>query len=147
MGLQPEPAIVRWHIHLNTPPALVFEALSTDSGRARWWAESARERDGHIHFRFPNGALWSGRIVASDPPRRFAVEYLGRSQAAFDLAEDGRGGTDLTLTDSGVSPEDRAEVLAGWVSVLLALKAALDFQADLRNHDPRRTWDQGFADN
>ena len=40
-----------------------------------------------------------------------------------------------------------AENRAGWVSVLLTLKAAADFGVDLRNHDPTRTWDQDFADN
>jgi hypothetical protein len=33
------------------------------------------------------------------------------------------------------------------VSVLLALKAAADFGVDLRNHDPARTWWQGYCDN
>jgi hypothetical protein len=31
--------------------------------------------------------------------------------------------------------------------VLLALKSAADFGVDLRNHDPARTWDQGYAEN
>ena len=63
------------------------------------------------------------------------------------LEDDGAGGTDLTLTDEGVPEADHAEVLAGWVSVLMALKAAVDFGVDLRNHDPARSWDQGYADN
>jgi hypothetical protein len=37
--------------------------------------------------------------------------------------------------------------MAGWVSVLLALKAAADFGIDLRNHDPARTWNKGYVDN
>lgn len=28
----------------------------------------------------------------------------------------------------------------------MALKAAADFGVDLRNHDPTRTWDQGYVD-
>jgi len=80
-------------------------------------------------------------------PRKFGVEYFGGSRATFTLDDDGVGGTDLTLTDEGVPPEDRCEVIAGWVSVLLALKAAVDFSVDLRNHGPARTWEQGFADN
>jgi hypothetical protein len=32
-------------------------------------------------------------------------------------------------------------------SVLLALKAAVDFGVELRNHDLNRTWDQGYGDN
>jgi hypothetical protein len=49
--------------------------------------------------------------------------------------------------DEGVPAPDRAEVIAGWVSVLMALKAAADHGVDLFNHDPRRTWTGGFADN
>jgi len=53
----------------------------------------------------------------------------------------------LTLTDVGVLEGDRAEVSAGWVSVLMAFKAAVDFNVDLRNHDARRTWEEGYAEN
>ncbi len=81
------------------------------------------------------------------PPSQFTVSYYGNSIAAFILEEDGFGGTDLTLTDTGVPPEDRMEVCAGWVSVLMALKAAVDFGVDLRGHDPERSWDQGYVEN
>jgi hypothetical protein len=49
--------------------------------------------------------------------------------------------------DEGVAAEDLAEVSSGWVSVLMALKAAVDFGVDLRNHALNRTWDDGFVDN
>jgi RimJ/RimL family protein N-acetyltransferase/uncharacterized protein YndB with AHSA1/START domain len=136
---------VRWRLHLAAPPEAVRELLATDEGRARFWAESTLAT-GRIEFRFPGGQTWSGRVV-EDAPTRFSVEYCGGSVATFELAPDGSGGTDLTLTDRGVPGADRSEVTAGWVSVLLALKAAADFEVDLRNHDPARTWDQGFADN
>jgi uncharacterized protein YndB with AHSA1/START domain len=146
-AFQPDPALIRWRLHLASPPERVYRALATDAGRAGFWAESAVERDGVIHFVFPNGAEWRGRLLEADPPRRFRVEYYGGSVTTFALAADGHGGTDLTLTDEGVPAADRAEVAAGWVSVLLALKAAVDFGADLRAHDPARTWDQGYAGN
>jgi hypothetical protein len=85
--------------------------------------------------------------ILEQAPHRFALEYLGGSVVAFELTGDGRGGTDLTLTDSGVDAAWYAETLAGWVSVLMALKAAVDFGVDPRNHDPERTWDQGYCDN
>jgi hypothetical protein len=37
------------------------------------------------------------------------------------------------LADDGVSDTDRADVLADWVSVLLALKAQVDHGVDVRN--------------
>ena len=64
-----------------------------------------------------------------------------------DGPDDGPGGTDLKLTDSGIPPADRTEVIAGWVSVLIALKGAADFDIDLRCHDPARSWEAGYADN
>jgi hypothetical protein len=96
-----------------------------------------------IHFTFPNGIELQSRILAAEPPEVFALTYFGGSKVVFRIAPDGGGGCDLSLTDSA----DDAETVAGWVSVLLALKAAVDFGVDLRNHDERRTWSQGYADN
>lgn len=138
---------VRWRLHLSSPPSAVYAAISTDDGRARFWAESARESGGDIHFIFPNGLQLLSRVVVAEPPRRFRCTYFGGSVVTFDLVDDGRGGTDLLLTDAGLPVEDVPETTAGWVSVLLSLKAAVDHSVDLRSHDPRRTWDQGYVDN
>lgn len=138
---------IEWRVHLRSPPSEVYALLSTDTGRARFWAESAVEVVGAIEFRFPNGETWRGRILVREPPKRFVVEYFGGSRTTFELEEDGRGGTDLTLTDERVPDEWWPEVKAGWVSVLMALKASVDYGVDLRNHDPARTWDQRYAEN
>lgn len=147
MPFQDDPNAIRWHLHLHSSVEEVYAALASDEGRASFWAESAVEQEGVIHFVFPNGATWLGRILETALPYIFAVEYYGGSVARFVLADDGAGGTELTLTDTGVLDAHRAEVAAGWVSVLLALKAAVDYGVDLRNHDPKRTWDQGYAEN
>ncbi|HYN87264.1 MAG TPA: SRPBCC domain-containing protein [Ardenticatenaceae bacterium] len=146
MPFQDDPAAIRWRLHLRSSPDTVYQILASSEGRERFWAESAPDVDRAIEFCFPNGQHWRGRILESAPFHCFAVEYLG-SVATFELRDDSAGGTDLTLTDTGVPDADRLEVVAGWVSVLLALKAAVDFGVDLRNHDPERTWDQGYADN
>jgi hypothetical protein len=66
--------------------------------------------------------------------------------ATFDLSSDGKGGTDMPLTHEGVEPEEWQEVHAGWLNVLFPLKARVVYGIDLRNHDPERSWDQGYAD-
>jgi uncharacterized protein YndB with AHSA1/START domain len=138
---------IRWRIHLTSPPEHVYRMLSTDKGRAQFWAESTTQTGKSITFHFPNGETWRGEVLAQDAPRLFQVSYYGGSVATFELAGDGTGGTDLTLVDRGVPDAYRCEVMAGWVSVLMALKAAVDHGVDLRNHDPARTWSQGYADN
>jgi uncharacterized protein YndB with AHSA1/START domain len=147
MPFQNELNVIRWKLHLKSSPPDVYQLLSTNEGRARFWAESAIEQDGMIHFMFPNQAQWKGKILENEPPHKFKLEYYGGSITTFELAPDGSDGTDLTLTDQGVPAEDRLEVLAGWVSVLMALKASVDFGVDLRNHDLKRTWDDGYTEN
>jgi len=147
MNFQDDPNIIRWHLHLKSPVVKVYLALSTDVGRASFWAESAIEQNGEIHFIFPNNVTWDARVLHAIPSQKYAVQYYGNSIATFELEEDNQGGTDLTLMDSGVPAQHRTEVIAGWVSVLMALKAAVDFGIDLRTHDTKRHWDNGYVEN
>ncbi len=137
---------VHWKMHFRSSPAKVHQAIATDEGRATYWAESAVETDGAIHFVFPGGDACDGKIIEKTPDTRFATEYFG-STVVFELTPDSQGRTDLQLSCSQIPERDRMEVTAGWVSVLLAMKAAGDFNVDLRNHDPDRTWWHGYADN
>ena len=140
-------ADIVWRLHLAAPPAAVFELLATDAGRARFWAQRSEQGDGSFDLHFPNGQRLTCPIVESSAPWRFAIGYFEGSRVVFDLAAAAGGGTDLTLTESDVPAGTAADDRAGWVSVLLCLKAAADFGVDLRNHDPGRTWDAGFVDN
>jgi uncharacterized protein YndB with AHSA1/START domain len=147
MGFQDDPKVILWRLHLRSPITTVFQALSTDAGRASFWAESAEEINGVIHFVFPNRMTWEGRVLESRPFDRYVVQYFGNSTTTFELEEDGEGGTVLTLTDAGVPNQDRMEVTAGWVSVLMNLKAVVAYGVDLRNHDVTRQWDNGYVEN
>ena len=121
--------------------------LSSDEGRARFWAESAVEHGGVIHFQFPDGSTHRGRVLRAEAPGVYSLVYYGDTECTFTLSSDGEAGTVLELTDRGVPAADLTEVTAGWVSVLMALKAAVDHDVDLRNHHQQRTWADGFADN
>ena len=137
--------LIRWRLHLAVPPEAVFAVLDSDQGRAAFWAESAREVEGKIQFRFINGQSYESDILRREPPRTFAIDYFG-GPASFELESDGKGGTDLLLRHDGVPAEDWHEVHAGWLNVLFPLKAHLVHGVDLRNHDPHRVWELGYAD-
>jgi uncharacterized protein YndB with AHSA1/START domain len=147
MSFQDDPNTIRWRLHLKSPIAKVYHALSTDVGRASFWAESSIEQDGVIHFVFPNNVTWNARVIFAIPSHKYSLLYYGNSIATFELEEDNQGGTDLTLTDTGVPAQHRTEVIAGWVSVLMALKGAVDFDVDLRTHDSERHWENGYVEN
>lgn len=136
---------IRWRLHLASEPASVYAALDDPAARSSFWAEEAPEEDGTIRFRFANGVTTESRILVRSSPSTWSIEYFATT-VVFELAPDGAGGTDLTMTCRGFDESDRPELMAGWLNVLLPLKAWVDHGVDLHNHDPLRTWDQGYAD-
>ena len=138
---------IRWRMHLPVPPERVFAALDSDEGRAAFWAESAVEVEGAIQFRFVGGVETASRILERRPPHVWSIEYFG-AVVRFELSPDGAGGTDLLVTHeiADSDADEWNEVHAGWLNVLFPLKAWLAHGVDLRNHDPERSWTQGYAD-
>ncbi len=136
---------VEWRLHCRSSPAAVFEMWTTDAGRERFWAERSTSDGETFLLLFPDGTEERCEVLGQEPASRFAFRYFG-SDVEVSLEPDGRGGTDLRLVNDGIADEEYEEVHAGWVSVLLPLKAAVDFRVDLRNHDPRRTWRELYVD-
>lgn len=135
---------IRWRMHIAAPPARVFAVLDTE-GRASFWAESAVETDGDIQFRFVNGTSSRCKVLERDPPNVLSIDYFG-GPARFALTADGQGGTELLLVHEGVGEEEWNEVHAGWLNVLIPLKAWVTHGVDLRNHDPDRSWGSRLSD-
>lgn len=133
---------VTWNVHLRSSPVKVFEFLSTDEGRRRWWASLSHEINDELDLGF--GKF---RVLERIPGELFRFEYFGGTSAAFRLTPTEDGGTDLNLLETGIPDEDHfLHNYPGWVEVLLVLKAAVDFGVDLRNKSPERTWDHDFVD-
>lgn len=133
-----------WRLGLSSPAEKVHSLLATAEGRARFWAEKAPETGGAICFEFLDGTREVSPVLRSDPPTRFELVYFGL-ETRFTITPRPDGGCDLEVRVDNVLPEDRVEIAAGWVSVLMALKAACDFGIDLRTHDPERSWRQAFV--
>ena len=127
----------QWKVHFKSAPSEVYRALSTPLGRSRFWADSAKEADGLIHFVLPGDRIDDSRIERAVKDQLYAVRYFGRL-LTFALTPDPEtNGTDLTLTYQSPAATDADS--ATWVSLLLRLKASVDFGVDLRNHDNSRT--------
>ena len=146
MGFQPDSNKIKWKIHFSSEREKVFEALATDKGRASFWAESAPEINEQITFHFMDHPPVTGRILKKIHPVLFTVEYF-EAVTRFSLESDLAGGTELTLVATGVPQAERTEVISGWVSVLMNMKAVVDYGIDLRNHDRSLSWSKGYADN
>ncbi|TDW21295.1 hypothetical protein [Kribbella kalugense] len=123
---------MEWRVFCASGPSDVYRAVSTSLGRERFWAGSAPESDGVISFVLADGRAAKCSIEQAVPGERYQLGYFGRT-LTFTLTAGEAGGTDLTLSSD--EPADCAEV----VSLLLRLKASVDFGVDLRNHDTTRT--------
>ncbi|MBW3565129.1 MAG: hypothetical protein KY459_10430 [Acidobacteria bacterium] len=145
--MQERAAEIVWRLRLNAGPRAVFDLLSTDEGRASFWAERTEQHGDRLTFHFSNGEVLESRILDSTRPDRFSLTYFDESTVVFELRSTDSGGTDLIFRESNLSLDGLHENRAGWVSVLLNLKAQSDHSIDLRNHDPRCTWSDGYVDN
>jgi hypothetical protein len=147
MAFQDKKGEINWKVHFSSPLEKVYEALTTDRGRKTFWAEETIEKNGFIEFSILNYPKYQSKILAKNDKDIFQIEYFG-TEVKFELiSTKDDNGTDLILTAKTVSENVKNEMTAGWVSVLLNMKAAVDFGVDLRNHNPDRVWDDGFLDN
>lgn len=147
MAFQDLKGKIIWKAHFRSSPSKVYNALAKAEERKKFWADSVKENNGVLTYEFKSmNFVDQGRILEQIPDKLFSVEYLG-SDVTFQIEPDNQGGTDLTLTVDKVSDENKVELIAGWVNWLMTMKAAVDFDIDLRNHDPERTWSHGYVEN
>jgi uncharacterized protein YndB with AHSA1/START domain len=116
------------------PVEKVWAALTVPERLGDWFAETRIERlgpGGRMEFHFTGVDYRSaGRIVEYDPPRVFAwtwseVDGSKESLVRFELEPDGDG-CRLTLTHSGLAPDEAAGVDSGWHAHLEAVEDAAD---------------------
>ncbi len=146
MPFQERKNVILWKVHFTSPITTVYRYLTTDSGRCQFWAEKTVEENGYIEFTILNYPKYKAKIIEQRPNDFFRLNYFG-TDTRFELVMTKDGGTDFTLIVRTPSEEVKQEMTAGWVSVLMAMKAAVDFGVDLRNHHPHRVWDNGYLNN
>ncbi|PWN06026.1 SRPBCC family protein [Rhodohalobacter mucosus] len=134
-----------YRICLRSPAERAFTLLTTDRGREAFWAERTEQHDSEIIFHFSNAETLRCRILESTPPHRFSLTYFNDSIVTFDIKKLPTE-TMLQMRETHLSPSDEYQNRAGWVSVLLNLKAQADHGIDLRNHNPDYTWLEGYID-
>ncbi len=134
-----------WRLSLASPPERVFQLLDTDEGRERFWAVRSSAVDDGFDLEFPGGLRERVEVVERQPPARLAISYFGHV-AEFDLARREDGGCLFQVTCRCSDPNAWLEFYPGWVSWLLVLKAAADFDVDLRNGSSERAWEQRYVD-
>ena len=146
MSFQEIENTIEWKVHFASPIIKVYEFLTTDKGRNKYWAEETKEENGFVEFTILNYPKYKAKIIEKIPQKLFRIEYFG-TDVTFQLTKTDNNGTDLHLTALTPNKKVKNEMTAGWVSVLMAMKGAVDFGIDLRNHNSERVWENGYLDN
>ena len=132
-------------VYCKCDAAKLYSILNSNEGRASFWAESAREENGVIHFSFPNGQVCDAPILSKTAGKQISFFYFD-TDVTINLYPE-QPGTTVEVVNDNVPDNEYAEIKAGWVSVLMALKASVDHGVDLRNHSAYRNWDTAYIDN
>lgn len=132
----------------DAPPQKVYDFVTKKEYLLQWWGpEGCYVDENHLDFTVvgtyffvmvaPNGgrAKVSGSVLAVNPP--YMVEFdmsmpgdeecLRMSVVKFEMVANLRGGTDFTLTQTGLTSEEITfNRTNGWVSTLARLVALLE---------------------
>jgi len=146
MSFQEKENRIEWKVHFASAIEKVYEFLSTDEGRGKFWAEETKEENEFIEFQILNYPKYKAKVLEKKINSLFKLIYF-ETEVTFELLKTDDNGTDLILTAVTPNESVKQEMTAGWVSVLMAMKGAVDFGIDLRNHNSERVWDKGYLDN
>jgi uncharacterized protein YndB with AHSA1/START domain len=133
--------------YIRAPAQQVFEALTDPEQNRQFWGGYHQESTWQVGAEFnivgPEGNAWdTGRVLAFDPPRYFAVTWLhlhdeamkaeGVSEVSFSLELMGET-TKLTVTH--VIPVEGSKLIGavstGWPMILSSLKSLMETGAPL----------------
>ena len=90
----------QWKIHFKSAPSEVYRAISTPLGRSRFWAQSAKEANGIIHFVLPGGRTDDAEIERAVKDHRYVLRYFGH-RLTFTLSHDTKTNTDTDTDGNG----------------------------------------------
>jgi uncharacterized protein YndB with AHSA1/START domain len=130
-------------VFIRSSAAEIWRHLTTPELNKSFWGgyhqESSWQVGGDYAIEGPDGRTWdTGKVLASDPPKRLQVSWLhlndaamkaeGESIATFDLEEQPNGVTKLTLTHASPVADSKliGAVAGGWPSIFSSLKSLLE---------------------
>ena len=141
-------------IHINVPPARVFEAWTDDAVVSEWFTERTviePEKGGRVYFEWLGGDKLETRVRAISKNKRFVFPFGSRGEEVTVRLKKAKSGTVCELHQYNIktSPRQKVEMhmgcKEGWVFFLTNLKCYLEHGIDLRNRDHRRSYRQHYV--
>jgi len=140
-------------IEIKASPEKVFRAWTDDKIITRWFPIRAviePRKNGRLYFEWMTGDKLETKVVAVRRPNRLVFPFGSNNEEVAVTIRKVPGGSLCELHQYGMKTDPGSRVTmhlgcqVGWTFFLANLKAYLEHGIDLRGHDPRRSYRQGY---
>ena len=144
----------RQRVFVKAEKERVFRAWTDDREIVKWFPERAviePRKGGRIYLEWIGGDKLDASIIQVRKPSRFVFPFGGKTVEVAVSFKTVRGGTVVELHQYGMPTTARAKAMfhtgckEGWAFFLTNLKSYLEHRIDLRGHDPKRCYVQGYV--
>ena len=141
-------------IEIRATPERVFKAWTSDKEIVKWFMTEAKlepKKGGRFFMKFLTGATGDETVLAIRKNRSFRFTFGSDGETVEVTVKKTKLGTDCVLRQFGMKDTPDARInwhmgcRNGWVFFLTNLKAYLEKKIDLRSHDPKKTYLQGYV--
>lgn len=155
----PKPFTYDWtqfteKIALAVPPERVFRAWTDQSDIVNWFLSKAilePIKGGRFYMEFLTGQSGDERVLGIRKNIYFCFTFGKDGETVEVTLKKTKTGTDCILHQFGMKKTEKSRVMwhmgcrNGWVFFLTNLKAYLEHGVDLRSHDPKKTYKDGYV--
>lgn len=131
----------------------VYRAWTDEREIVKWFCEKAAiepRKGGRLYFEWLGNDKLDSTVITARKPSKFVFPFGGKSvEVAISLSAV-KGGTVVQLHQYNMTTSPRMKVnmhmgcKEGWAFFLANLKSWLEHGVDLRDHNPKRSYVQGY---
>jgi uncharacterized protein YndB with AHSA1/START domain len=142
-------------IEIKAPPSKVFKSWTDAAEIVRWFTVKAviePRKGGRLYFEWLAGDKLDTRIVRIRKPSLLVFPFGGgKEEVSVKIRKSGRVSlVELHQYGMKTTPTQKVSMhlgcQVGWTFFLANLKAWLEHGIDLRSHNPKKSYKQGYID-
>jgi uncharacterized protein YndB with AHSA1/START domain len=139
-------------IYIDAAPERLYQAWTDSKKLKKWFIYDGfvePKKGGRFKQVFSDGSVFESEVLEVRKNRLFRFTFGKVEKVEVKFRKSGKGGEVwLRQYDMRTGAEDKWSMhmgcRLGWTFFLTNLKAMLEHRADLRSHNPKKTWKQHY---
>jgi uncharacterized protein YndB with AHSA1/START domain len=141
-------------IEIKATPQKVYKAWTDGREMAKWFPEKAEivpKKGGRIYLEWLGGVKMDDKVTAARKNSLFQFPFGLKGEQVKITVKKVKGGSvcELHQFNMKTGPKDKVGMhmgcMSGWVFFMNNLKAFLEHGIDLRSHDLKKSYKQGYC--